>query len=94
MTSSVPTPELSYLIAKGDFLLLAIGIAMTIPLVIFGSALLAFMLDRFPGLVYGGAGLLVFISVEMFFEYVALGRHLEPNASSEWLVAVIGVGFS
>lgn len=77
--------------AKGDFLLLTIGILTTIPLVIFGSTLLAFMLDRFPVLVYGGAGLLVYIAVEMFFEDAALGRYLESYESVEWLIALTGV---
>jgi YjbE family integral membrane protein len=77
--------------ARGDFLLLAIGIVTTIPLVIFGAALLAFLLDRFPILVYAGSALLVYISVEMFFDDVALHEYLEPYASVEWLVAVIAM---
>jgi YjbE family integral membrane protein len=78
--------------AGGDFLLLAIGITTTIPLVVFGSALLAFLLDRFPALVYVGAGLLVYIGVEMCFEDVALREYLEPFASLERLVALVAVG--
>ncbi len=77
--------------ARGDLLLLAIGIAMTIPLVIFGSALLTSLIDRFPVIVYAGAGLLVYVAVEMFFQDVALGRYLEPYASVEWLVAAVAV---
>ena len=77
--------------AKGDFLLLAIGIATTIPLVIFGSALLASLLDRFPILVYAGAGLLVYIAVEMFFEDVVLQEYLEPYADVEWLITTVAV---
>jgi len=75
--------------ARGDLLLLAIGITMTIPLVIFGSALLAFLIDRFPVLIYAGAGLLVYIAVEMFFRDVALQEYLEPFASAEWIVATV-----
>ena len=77
--------------ARGDLFLLAVGIAMTIPLVIFGSALLTSLLDRFPALVYAGAGLLVYVAVEMFFRDVALGGYLEPYASVEWLVALVAV---
>ncbi|HZC18341.1 MAG TPA: TerC family protein, partial [Rubrobacteraceae bacterium] len=77
--------------AEGDFLLLAIGIATTIPLVIFGSTLLAFLLERFPLLVYTGAGLLVYIAVEMFFEDVALQEYLEPYVGIEWLVNAVAV---
>jgi len=75
----------------GDFVLLSIGLATTIPLVVFGAALLAFLLDRFPVLVYAGAGLLVYIAVEMLFQDVALVEYLEPYASIERLVAAIAV---
>jgi YjbE family integral membrane protein len=75
----------------GDFVLLSIGLATTIPLVVFGAALLAFLLNRFPVLVYAGAGLLVYIAVEMLFQDVALVKYLEPYASIERLVAAIAV---
>jgi YjbE family integral membrane protein len=77
--------------ARSDLLLLAIGIAMTIPLVIFGSALLTSLIDRFPVIVYAGAGLLVYVAVEMFFQDVVLGEYLEPLASLEWIVAAVAV---
>ena len=77
--------------AGGDFWLLAIGITITIPLVIFGSALLASLLDRFPVLVYAGAGLLVYIAVEMLFKDIALREYLEPYESVEWLIATVAV---
>ena len=75
--------------ARGDLLLLAVGIATTIPLVIFGAALLAYFLERFPVLVYAGSALLVYIAVEMFFEDIALRGYLEPYARAESLVAGI-----
>ena len=77
--------------ARGDLLLLAIGIAMTIPLVVFGSALLTSLLDRLPILVYAGAGLLVYIAVEMFFADVAAHEYLEPYESIEPLIAAVAV---
>ena len=77
--------------SDGDLPLLAIGVAITIPLVIFDSALLTSLLDRLPILVYAGAGLLVYIAVEMFFEDAALHNHLEPLANVERLM---GLGFA
>jgi YjbE family integral membrane protein len=75
-------------VSGGDLLLLATGIALTIPLVIFGSALLTSLLDRFPILVYAGAGLLVYIAVEMLFADPALHEYLEPYESFEWPIAI------
>ncbi|WP_243638059.1 TerC family protein [Rubrobacter taiwanensis] len=54
-------------VAGGNVWLVAIGIALTIPLVIFGSTILAALMDRFPWIAYAGAALLVWVSVEMIF---------------------------
>jgi YjbE family integral membrane protein len=74
-----------------NFVLLGIGLATTIPLVIFGAALLTTLLDRFPILVYAGAGLLVYISVEMFFADKAMHNFLEPYVHYELLIAAVAV---
>ena len=47
--------------ARGDLLLLSIGLAISIPLLIGGAALLATMIDRFPVLIWAGAALLGWI---------------------------------
>jgi len=74
-----------------SFLLLTIGLATTIPLVVFGAALLTSLMDRFPALIYAGAGLLVYLSVEMFFGDTFLAEYIEPYADMEWLVEVVAV---
>lgn len=71
-----------------DFTLLLIGLATTIPLVVFGAALLTSLLDRFPILIYLGAALLVYIAVEMIFQDIALHDRLEPYASIEWILGL------
>jgi YjbE family integral membrane protein len=71
-----------------NFVLLVIGLATTIPLVVFGAALLTSLLDRFPILIYAGAGLLVYIAVEMFFADKVLHHYLEPYASIEWIIGL------
>ena len=49
-------------IAKGDIALLTIGLAVSVPLVIFGSALLVKVMDRFPLLVMAGAVLIGYVA--------------------------------
>jgi YjbE family integral membrane protein len=68
--------------------LLVIGLATTIPLVVFGAALLTSLLDRFPILIYAGAALLVYIAVEMFFADKATHHYLEPLVHLEWIIAL------
>ena len=75
-----------------DFALLVIGLATTIPLVIFGAALLTSLLNRFPILVYAGAGLLVYLAVEMLFADKVLHPYLEHYESIEWIIGLVAAG--
>src|ERR671939_355486 len=72
-----------------DFVLLVIGLATTIPLVIFGAALLTSLLNRFPILVYAGAGLLVYLAVEMLFADKVTHPYLAPFQTFEWIIGII-----
>jgi YjbE family integral membrane protein len=58
--------------AKGSTTLLIIGLAMSIPLVIFGSTLLIKVIERFPFIVWLGAALLGFIAGEIVVQDPAL----------------------
>lgn len=51
--------------AKGDTALLVIGLAISIPLIIFGSTLLLKVMERFPIIITAGAALLGFLAGEM-----------------------------
>ena len=51
--------------AMGDTTLLVVGLAISIPLVIFGSTLLLKVIERFPLIVWVGAALLGFIAGEL-----------------------------
>ena len=75
-----------------DIWLLVIGLATTIPLVIFGAALLTTLLNRFPFLVYLGAGLLVYLAVEMFFADKVTHPYLEHYESFEWIIGIVAAG--
>src|SRR5215212_4004054 len=68
------------------------GLVTTIPLVIFGAALLTSLLNRFPILVYVGAGLLVYLAVEMLFQDKVLHPYLEHYESIEWIIGIAAAG--
>jgi YjbE family integral membrane protein len=53
--------------AKGNTPLLIIGLAVSIPLIVFGSTLLLKVMDRFPIIITVGAALLGFLAGEMLF---------------------------
>jgi YjbE family integral membrane protein len=71
-----------------DISLLVIGLATTIPLVIFGAALLTSLLNRFPFLVYAGAGLLIYLAVEMLFADKVTHPYLKHYHSIEWIIGL------
>lgn len=51
--------------AKGSILLVIFGLALSVPLIIFGSTLLIGLFSRFPSLVWTGAGLLGYVAGEL-----------------------------
>jgi len=69
--------------AKGDVTLLIIGLAISIPLVIFGSTLLLKLMDRFPVIVTAGAALLGWVGGEMAVTDPAVKAWVD--ASAGWL---------
>jgi len=51
--------------AHGDFLLVAFGIGLSLPLVVWGSGILARLMNRFPWIVWLGGGILGYVAGEM-----------------------------
>jgi YjbE family integral membrane protein len=86
-------------VAKGSMLLLIIGLAISIPLVIFASTLLLKVMERYPIIVTLGAALLGYVAGEMGATDPLVVPWIEANAA--WLhtalpiagvVIVIGLG--
>jgi YjbE family integral membrane protein len=63
-------------VANGRYVLLALGLAISIPIVIAGSAIVLALLNRFPTLVWGGAGILGWVAGEIFAEDPAVHSYL------------------
>jgi YjbE family integral membrane protein len=82
-------------VAKGNWLLLLIGLGISIPMIIAGSAIVMAMLDRFPVLVWAGAALLGWIAGELFVTDVGVVSYLgaETAHTYEKAAAVAGAVF-
>lgn len=84
-------------VAKGDYLLLTLGLGLSIPLIIFGSQILVMIMNKFPIIVYIGAGLIAWTAGEMMVRDQKIGHYLTAY-TVEWLiplvitVAIIGLG--
>ena len=69
--------------AKGDLLLLVLGLLISIPLVIFGSTLLMKVMERWPIIITIGGGLLGWVAGEMAITDPAVKDWVDANAA--WL---------
>ncbi|MBD3847990.1 YjbE family integral membrane protein [Bosea sp. OAE752] len=73
--------------ARGHFELFIFGLLLTIPLIIFGANVLSKVLERFPILVWFGAGLLGWIAGEMLVSDIAVLQWLQ-TAIPSWVQTV------
>jgi YjbE family integral membrane protein len=86
--------------AKGEMLLVAIGIAISLPIVIWGAGLLARLMNRWVWIVWLGGGFLAYVAVEMVFEDKMVrgwvgpaGEHVKPAVSIAAGVVVAALGW-
>ena len=84
--------------AGGNMLLLILGLAISIPLVIFGSTLMIKLMERFPIIVILGAGLIGWVGGEtimndkLLHDFVAANPALHYVAAAAGAALVVGVG--
>jgi len=74
--------------AKGNTPLLVIGLAISIPLIIFGSTLLLKVMERYPIIITAGAALLGFLAGEMLLTDPAVDQRF--GQQSPTLVNIAG----
>jgi YjbE family integral membrane protein len=81
--------------AHGDMVLVIFGVGLSIPIVIWGSGILARLMGRFPWIVTLGAGVLGWVSGEMILKDPVVRASLGESVvdAFEWVLpAVLGVG--
>lgn len=76
--------------AKGSMFLLILGLAISIPLVIFGSTLMIRLMDRFPWIVLIGAGLIGWVGGETILGDAALKEYIQADGWIHFAGAPIG----
>ena len=89
--------------AGGSVVLLILGLAISIPLVVFGATLLIKLMERFPVIITGGAGLIGWVAGEMLVADLALkgwftslgvqykdDHPLVGGYELEWIAAAVG----
>jgi YjbE family integral membrane protein len=69
--------------AQGNFALILIGLAISIPLIVAGAALIMALLERYPIFVWAGAALLGWIVGETIATDPVIQGYLEPRLGAE-----------
>ena len=75
--------------AKGHFGMLFVGLLITMPLILFGSAMLMKLMERFPALITIGSGLLGYVAGDMAVGDLAVKDYVETHAQALDVVAPI-----
>jgi YjbE family integral membrane protein len=78
--------------AKGSVLLLVIGLAISIPLVIFGATMLMALMERYPVIITLGAAILGWVAGEMTVTDPVLVGWIETNLPWMHLQLPLGLG--
>jgi YjbE family integral membrane protein len=73
--------------ANGNILLIGLGLAMSVPLIIYGSTLILHVFIRYPILIVAGAGLIGWIAGEIWISDPAIAEwtHALIEMHGEWL---------
>ena len=75
--------------AHGDMLLVVFGIALSLPLVVWGSGILARMMNRWPWIIWIGGGILGYVAGEMILKDPVV--HRATGAAADVLHLVVPV---
>ena len=78
--------------AHGDFLLVVIGLLISIPIMIFGSTLILRMVERFPIIIYIGAGILAWTAVKMIVTDPKVKEYFVVHDVLAWVLYAIVIG--
>lgn len=80
--------------ANGNFPLIAFGLIISVPIILFGSTVIAKILNRYPDSVFIGSFVLFVVAVKMILAEPFLDTHLDPlhdfyEHGLPWIVAII-----
>ncbi|MEO8039179.1 MAG: TerC family protein [Betaproteobacteria bacterium] len=85
--------------AKGSFVLVVLGLAISIPIMVWGSTLILKWVERFPAIIYVGAGVLAWTSATMIIHEPKLQTLLDDFEWADYAIyavifgGVLGAGY-
>jgi YjbE family integral membrane protein len=77
--------------AHGSFLLVVLGLLISIPIVIWGSQIILKYVEKYPSIVYIGAGVLVWTGVKMMTGEPLVKSYFDSLGRGVWALYIAGV---
>src|SRR3989441_6643210 len=75
--------------AHGDLFLVTFGIGLSLPIVVWGSSLLAVLMNRFVWIIWVGGGILGYVAGEMILDDGSLARFVDHGAAGRALLPLL-----
>jgi nucleotide-binding universal stress UspA family protein len=78
--------------AHGSFLLVVLGLLISVPIVVWGSTLILKWVEKFPAIMYAGAAVLAWTAIKMMLGEPLVKAFVEPYKEFLWVAHVLVVG--
>ena len=78
--------------AQGSFLLVILGLLISVPIMVWGSSLILRIVDRYPAVIYLGAGVLAWTAAVMLMNEPLLEDWIAPRPWLPWVAYVLLIG--
>lgn len=64
--------------ASGNWILIIIGLLVSVPIILFGSTMISKLLDKYPNTIYIGAFVLYLVAFKMIIHEPFIDNHIDP----------------
>ncbi|OZM56350.1 hypothetical protein CIB95_13125 [Lottiidibacillus patelloidae] len=75
--------------AHGNFLLVILGLLISIPIVIWGSTLILKWIEKYPSIIYIGSGVLAWTASKMIVDEPLVKNFFENNLAIKWIFTIV-----
>ncbi|SMP27490.1 integral membrane protein, YjbE family [Laceyella tengchongensis] len=76
--------------AHGDFLLVMLGLIISVPIVVWGSTVFLKLMDKYPWIIYIGSGVLAFTAAKMIVDEKLIKAYFEePSIKYGFIILLI-----
>ncbi|RXT09111.1 TerC family protein [Ammoniphilus sp. CFH 90114] len=75
--------------AHGSFLLVVLGLIISVPIMVWGSTMIVKLIERYPVIIYIGSGVLALTAAKMIVKEPFIANYIGDNALIRWGFAVL-----